>query len=57
LKILTFLTNNKKSWGDGISTKPALDISKNIELTQFKYKEHKLIEREIPLSTGMCLKI
>ncbi len=40
-------------WGDGSSTKPAVDISKNIELTQFRYKEHKLIERQFHLSTGI----
>ena len=42
----------KYKWGDGANTS-ALDISPNIELPQFKYKDYKLIERQFRLSTGL----
>lgn len=44
----------KYKWGTNTnSSRKALDVSPNIELPQFVYKDSKLIEREFHLSTGV----
>ena len=43
-----------KRWGNGTSSSSSsVDISKNIELTQFKYKNFKTFEKKFELSTGV----
>ncbi len=41
-------------WGNGSnSSSSSVDISKNIELTQFKYRHFKTVEKKFELSTGI----